>query len=742
MEMKQFRPRNYRVEEESHSIPRIRVDQHPLSTPASTSPQQVVAVDHERNRFFDPLRGSDEMETMPLQDLQDEENSSTASNSTVQFPAKEWPSFKKLLMQRFAVSKMVSLSSMSNDVIIKGGKVNEKSSPSMHLEELDDPQKYAEEGIKVISQQDYISRLNELKDEIKRAWHAEDRVTSLKLSIKVARLLMDTSVVQFYPTLFVLATDVMDMLGDMVWERIRRRAEFAEDGTLICSLREDFAASNICFDAKETCYNWFCKIGSIRELLPRIYLELAILPCWRFLHDRPVDSLQRLVMMTRGIADPLASAYCRLYLVHRAQKLPQCDIGPMITCINDLKILLMRIVSMKDTAHEKLSGDKKLLLSLMEPTIEYIMNMIFKSSYQTQIGDIVMRMELGRNHSELFGKLQCVSIVLHHLLNELPTEVVCSNGVDILDLIECSNDYSFNQCMNYILLGFRLSEGKCQVNTVKAVINKVIQIVSRYSLDEYLRVVDAYVDIVLQNKMGSHLNIILDSIFELACKEGMTENDQACLQSFFLKLLTHFNNLDDILAQNHFIDILDMMHGSSRSIVNMQILTKATRKERISNPTTIQLLFEAAQALHVGTDFSNLRNDDNQQAARLISRFVDMVDHGPELERHLTFLIECRGAFGSMNELKECLVHSCNNLAIKAMRDGKNHRNFIKSCVAFSEVTIPSIPAYYVQLNLYLETAEASCFLRWLNFSFRWACRFSNQLRAKCSVNRRVADAK
>lgn len=112
-----------------------------------------------------------------------------------------------------------------------------------------------------------------------------------------------------------------------------------------------------------------------------------------------------------------------------------------------------------------------------------------------------------------------------------------------------------------------------------------------------------------------------------------------------------------------------------------------SRKGCISNPTTIQLLFEAAQALHDGTDFSNLRNDNNQQAARLISRFVDMVtffcwwhlwflvcaesqmfvamnvfnissvsllqvDHGPELERHLTFLIECRGAFGSMNELK------------------------------------------------------------------------------------------
>lgn len=30
--------------------------------------------------------------------------------------------------------------------------------------------------------------------------------------------------------------------------------------------------------------------------------------------------------------------------------------------------------------------------------------------------------------------------------------------------------------MNYMLLGFRLSEGICQVNTVKAVIDKVIQV--------------------------------------------------------------------------------------------------------------------------------------------------------------------------------------------------------------------------------------------------------------------------
>jgi len=57
------------------------------------------------------------------------------------------------------------------------------------------------------------------------------------------------------------------------------------------------------------------------------YLELAILPCWCFLFDQPLDSLRRLVMMTRGLGDPVASAYCRLYMAHCAQKLPSHDIG-------------------------------------------------------------------------------------------------------------------------------------------------------------------------------------------------------------------------------------------------------------------------------------------------------------------------------------------------------------------------------------------------------------------------------
>ncbi|KAG4161650.1 hypothetical protein ERO13_D01G069100v2 [Gossypium hirsutum] len=681
----EFRPRNYVAEEQSHSLPRSRADIHPFS---SSSPQPILRQvdDNEENRnneeFFDPLRAPDSKASVETVDGHDFESSSNGNDDSFPVQTKEWTSFKRFLMQRFPVSKMISVSSMSN-TIVRSGKAHEKSSSSTHLEELDDPQKFSEMDTKVITQQEYVSRLHELKDEINRAWHSEDRVKSLKLSIKVSRLLMDTSVSNFYPTLFVLVTDVLNMLGDMVWERIRQKAEFAEDGARLCSLRaENFRASDVPIDAKETCYNWFCKVGSIRELLPRIYLELAIFPCWRFLIEQPAESLQRLVMMTRGIGDPLASAYCRLYIAHHAQKLPSHDTGYLITCLNDITLIFTRISSTKESAHGCFADSKRSLISLMEPSVEFIMKCILNDASQRRAGKVLVELGLGRSQEELFGGSPCVSIVLHHLLKELPIDIVSFHAVDILHLIKCSNDNSYDQCLNYRLVGLRLSEQISQIGSVEAVVNEVIQ--------------------------DDHLKTILEGISKLASDKVLAEDELASLQSILVKLLSHFKDLEHVFSLNHFLQILDMMHGNSRGIVNMHILDMATRNGYVHDPTTIQLLFEISQALHSDTDLVNMKNDDNQQQARLISRFVRMVDHGVEYERHLAFLMECRGALGSIIELKEILVHSSNCLATKALKDGKKHTAFVKTCIAFSEITIPSIPGHIKQLNLYLGTAEVA----------------------------------
>jgi len=69
----------------------------------------------------------------------------------------------------------------------------------------------------------YVARMNESNEELKLAWAAEQRVRALKMAISCAKMLGDASVPHFYPTAFVLATEILDTFGDLVFERIKSK---------------------------------------------------------------------------------------------------------------------------------------------------------------------------------------------------------------------------------------------------------------------------------------------------------------------------------------------------------------------------------------------------------------------------------------------------------------------------------------------------------------------------------------
>ncbi|KAF7704892.1 hypothetical protein HF521_020178 [Silurus meridionalis] len=160
-----------------------------------------------------------------------------------------------------------------------------------------------------LSQQDYANRIEELNQSLKEAWASDQKVKALKIVIQCSKLLSDTSVILFYPSKFVLITNILDTFGRLVYERIWS----------MCSdpapLPDSFSVDDVNDTAKETCLNWFFKIASIRELIPRLYVEAAILKCNRFVSKSGIqETLPRLTAMIRGIGDPLVGVYARAYL--------------------------------------------------------------------------------------------------------------------------------------------------------------------------------------------------------------------------------------------------------------------------------------------------------------------------------------------------------------------------------------------------------------------------------------------
>uniref|UniRef100_A0A4W4H191 VPS35 endosomal protein-sorting factor-like n=1 Tax=Electrophorus electricus TaxID=8005 RepID=A0A4W4H191_ELEEL len=230
-----------------------------------------------------------------------------------------WAAKRGEILARFTTTEKLSIN------LFMGSDKSKASSPSSavsekvrtRLEELDDLEEGSQREMMNLSQQDYVNRIEDLNQSLKEAWSSDQKVKALKIVIQCSKLLSDTSVIQFYPSKFVLITDILDTFGQLVYDRIWSMCSDPH------SLPDTFSAEDVNDTAKETCLNWFFKIASIRELIPRLYVEAAILKCNRFLNNSGIqETVPRLTAMVRGIGDPLVAVYARAYL---------CRVGMEVT---------------------------------------------------------------------------------------------------------------------------------------------------------------------------------------------------------------------------------------------------------------------------------------------------------------------------------------------------------------------------------------------------------------------------
>lgn len=138
-----------------------------------------------------------------------------------------WHSRRTMILTKFTTSEKLSIltSFLTGGEIIKTT-ISEKV--KHRLEQLDDFEESSIHHMLDLTQQEYVSRIEQLNNELVQAWNSDQRVKALKIAIQCSKLLADTSVMQFYPSQFVLITDILDIFGKLVYERLISKAEYYE----------------------------------------------------------------------------------------------------------------------------------------------------------------------------------------------------------------------------------------------------------------------------------------------------------------------------------------------------------------------------------------------------------------------------------------------------------------------------------------------------------------------------------
>jgi hypothetical protein len=135
-----------------------------------------------------------------------------------------WNTRKTSIVQNFTTTGTIQMPSFVSVEVAKAGRGAGLQARVQAIEDTADD----EVSMVRYNAREYVTNMTTLNEELARAWNNEERVKALKMAIECARLLANTSTPQFYPSLFVLVTEILDTFGSLVFERIKQKGLTAE----------------------------------------------------------------------------------------------------------------------------------------------------------------------------------------------------------------------------------------------------------------------------------------------------------------------------------------------------------------------------------------------------------------------------------------------------------------------------------------------------------------------------------
>eukprot|EP00656_Telonema_subtile_P019666 TRINITY_DN2088_c0_g1_i4.p1 TRINITY_DN2088_c0_g1~~TRINITY_DN2088_c0_g1_i4.p1 ORF type:complete len:956 (+),score=238.49 TRINITY_DN2088_c0_g1_i4:68-2935(+) len=713
------RERDYALE--SNQAPRQRVTDHPLirkkaqvEAPKKTiKGLKVEAVDMDDPLGSDPLADMDPLSaalnnTASLDDVVAPARGEDRGESS----ANDWNTRVDKILKEYSTSQHMKIGAT---FINKSDEANRRvpvNTVKYRLEQLDDSEDGQQQHLQNMGQEECIRYLEQLNRDVANAWNGEERVKSLKLMIQTAKLLADDNIPRvFYPSMFVLVTKILDNFGELVYERIRARA-LQEKPTLAgedLSYRGRFKASDIPADAQETCRNWFYKVAGTRDLLPRIYVELSIVKSQRFISDEGLhETLSRVSQSIRGLGDPLSAAYARCYLARRVLDSSPGFLTPLWGSLTDMQMSLFRQVG--TARHEAWRNRENLtvqqFMHLLKPAVSF---------YLDAIGPKASREDFRRVLKTYAEQCNKSSFFLEHILRAFKAEHVTSNLKPVMEFVRNADlsDTDGIHCV-FRALGAALAAHPPPQDKALPILNEVWKVVTKIEDPTmYMEVAEVFIEFILKCFSQREADIFLQDVIGHVTFERAFEKLQAPLRRIAELVLVTYTDFTQIVAMSNFMPLLDLFVGSARNEIAKSVLAAfVTMPGSTSDPVVISTITSLAAVLHNSIDSLSFE-DEQRRIAELINKFISKVDYGTDLEQHLTFLVDCRAAYPKLEPVKYNLVMGALNLANRTFqytqgRHTKKTHAFVKACIAFTHITVPSLNDELLRMRLFIFAGQVA----------------------------------
>lgn len=620
-----------------------------------------------------------------------------------------WTAKKSSILKKYTTNERVTI---NVNFMESEGAQGPTDTVRDRLEELEESENPDKKTI-AITQQEYLTKIENMHTELLEAWNNNQRVLALKIVIQCSKLLSDTSVIKFYPSKFVLITEILDTFGRLVFDRLRGRSVIYDSINAVpVPLPEDFKAEDVTPTARETCRNWFFKIASIRELIPRLYVEMALVNSYRFLaNDTFVAIVSRMTAMLKGIGDPLVATYARAYLARKGREVGVYSSDYVLSMFFDhidTHVGLNKVQEGKKVAKmpqiaKKAGVDMPSYLDLYTPGLQWLLQCIGHSAENDTL-DVVLRKYKQADNP----------LVLDHILEAFKPSVIAPRALELSILIGKADTEIFPKYRLYRTLGMNLVLCAPPASKRLAVMNEIWKVVAELpNVEEYMAVVEVFIEFPSRYCGAKEVNAMLGDVLEHVKKDHIYENFQNEIESILMKVLSHQQNFLAIFSMKNFMPLVDLLFGDVQVGVNKAMLVSFCKNPQpTTDPVLINAMFEVGKVVHDSINSLSFA-DDIRQIASLIAIFIQKINYGMDLEKQLNFYVDCRRAFGNLDSVKRSLVLVGAGLAMKTHKIVKGQHTkrtaaFVRACIAFCFITTPSMDDYFERLHLYLVSAQAA----------------------------------